>query len=197
MEAFSQTVMFAFVAIFAENIIFSRGLGTSTMLLAAKNNRQFLGLGLCITYICTASSMLSYIADKLFLSNETSYMYMPIIYIIIIGGVYILTLLVMWKWAYVIFVKMKKFVHFSVFNCAVLGSLLLNAKRNSTFLEYTAFGLCTGIGFMVATYLLSIVYERLNSDSIPDSFRGYPIILVYIGILSMAFFGLVGHQLAW
>lgn len=197
MASFAQTVLLAFVAIFAENIVFSRGLGTSTMLLAAKNNRQFLGLGLCITYICTASSMLSYIADKLFLNSETSYLYMPIIYIIIIGGIYILTLLIMWKWAYVIFVRMKKFVHFSVFNCAVLGALLLNAKNNSTFWEYAGFGLCTGIGFMIATYLLSIVYERLNSESIPDSFRGYPIVLVYIGIISMAFFGLVGHQLTW
>ena len=46
-----------------------------------------------------------------------------------------------------------------------------------------AFGLGTGIGFILASYLISIGYDRLNSDKIPPAFRGFPITLIYVCLL--------------
>ena len=195
MNTIAKIIMVSFVAMFIENTIFARALGTSTMLIAAKNKKQLVGFGLSITYITSVASAISYFADKLFLANESSYLFMPMIYVVIVGLVYILTLLILWKFVYRVFISMKKYVHISSFNCAVLGALFLNSKSSDTFLGYIGFGLGTGIGFMIATYFLSIAYEKLYSEDVPDSFRGYPLILVYIGILSMAFYGLIGHQL--
>lgn len=196
MDTIAQVITVSFMAMFVENTIFARALGTSTMLIAAKNKNQFFGFGISITYITCITSAISYFADKIFLKSDSSYMYMPIVYVVIVGLVYILTLLVLWKFANKIFLSMKKFVHISSFNCAVLGALFLNSKNSDSFLGYVGFGLGTGIGFMIATYLLSVAYDKLYADDVPDSFRGYPLIMVYIGILSMAFYGLVGHQLS-
>ncbi|MEG0615200.1 MAG: Rnf-Nqr domain containing protein [Oscillospiraceae bacterium] len=196
METFMKIISIAFIAIFIENTIFARALGTSTMIIAAKNKKQLIGFGICITYISCTASILTYFADKYLLDYELSYLYMPILYVVIIGVIYIVTLLILWKFAYKIFISMKKFVHISAFNCAVLGALLINSKVSHTLLEYIGFGLGTGIGFMIATYFLSTVYTKLYSDDVPESFRGFPLVMVYIGILSMAFYGLVGHQLA-
>lgn len=196
MTTFVQVVMVSFIAIFIENTIFARALGTSTMLIAAKNETQLMGFGICITYISAVSSALSYLADKFLLKNENSELYMPLVYVAIIAVVYIVTLLILWRVAYKLFRSMKKFVHISAFNCAVLGALFLNSQHCSTIFEYLGFGIGTGLGFMMAAYFLSIVYEKLYSEEVPASFRGFPLIMIYIGIISMALYGLIGHQLA-
>ena len=38
-------------------------------------------------------------------------------------------------------------------------------------------------------------WDKLYSEKAPYAFRGYPLMLIYIGILSMAFWGLSGHTL--
>lgn len=40
---------------------------------------------------------------------------------------------------------------------------------------------------------LNIAHEKLDSDKIPRIFRGYPIMLVYIGVISLAFYALAGY----
>ena len=56
--------------------------------------------------------------------------------------------------------------------------------------EYIFRGIGTGLGFMFAIYITAIVYDRLHDASVPYCFRGYPLTLIYIGIISMAFYGL-------
>lgn len=192
MEIFAKIIAVCFIAVLSENIIFSHALGTSTMLIAAKNKNQFWGFGISITYITTLASILSYFADRLLLKSELSYMYMPIIYVAVVGIIYTVTLLILWRFFRKLFISAKKFIHISSFNCAVLGALFLNAQKGYSLLEYVGFGLGTGIGFMFATYLLSIAYDKLFSNDAPESFRGIPLTLVYIGILSMAFYGFSG-----
>ena len=37
------------------------------------------------------------------------------------------------------------------------------------------------------------IVKKLDSDKIPRIFRGYPIMLVYIGVISLAFYALAGY----
>lgn len=194
MDTIIKVLIIALTATVVENTIFSKALGTSTMLIVAKNKKQIFGFGVCMIYICTISSALTYFVDKLFLNNESSFLYMPLLYVIIIGFVYIVTLLALWKWAYKLFKEVKKFVHISAFNFAVLGALFLNSTVNDTFIEYVGFGLGTGFGFLLATYLVSVSFDKLTSENVPESFKGFPIMLIFVGIISMAFYALGGFQ---
>lgn len=185
----------AFVAVFVENTIFSRALGTSTLVIVARSRKNLFGFGLCVTYITAVISVLTYFVDKLWIDNSSSYVYMPLIYIIILGIVYISTLLCMWKFAPRLFARMRKYVHVSAFNCAVLGSMFLISKYCETLSDYFIHGLGIGLGFVFAVYMTAIVYDKIYSEKAPYAFRGYPLMLIYIGILSMAFWGLSGHTL--
>lgn len=195
MELMGNIMMTAFIAVFVENTIFSRALGTSTLIVVARSRKNLFGFGLSVTYITAVISVLTYFVDKLFINGSNSYVYMPLIYIIVLGLVYILTLLCMWKFASGIFSRIKKYIHISAFNCAVLGSMFLISKYCETLFDYFIHGLGIGLGFVFAVYLTSIVYDRIYSDKTPYSFRGYPLMLLYLGILSMAFWGLSGHTL--
>ena len=188
-------MMTAFVAVFVENTILSRALGTSTLVVIARNRKNLLGFGLSVTYITALISVLTYFVDSIFINNSNSYVYMPLIYICVLGFVYIITLLCMWKFAPSLFSRMRKYVHISAFNCAVLGSMFLISKYCETLSDYFIHGMGIGLGFVFAVYLTAIVYDKLYSEKTPYAFRGYPLMLIYLGILSMAFWGLSGHTL--
>ncbi len=195
MEIIRNIFITAFTAVLAENTIFSRALGTSTLIIVSRNRKNLLGFGLSVTYITAVMSMLTYFINKAFDVDENSYIYAPLVYIIILGAVYIITLLCLWRFAPPLFGKVKKYVHISAFNCAVLGAMFLAGEKCETFAEYLIYGFGTGLGFMLAVYFAAIVYDRLYSEKTPYSFRGYPLFLIYIGILSMAFWGLSGYTL--
>ena len=59
---------------------------------------------------------------------------------------------------------------------------------------WTALG--AGGGYVLAMLLCWSIRERLDLCDIPKAFRGAPILFIYLGLLSLALFGLVGHQLA-
>ena len=50
----------------------------------------------------------------------------------------------------------------------------------------------TGLGFMLVMVLFSAIREKLESNDIPESFKGVPIALITAGILALAFMGLTG-----
>lgn len=195
MSYFLQMVTVALTAIFIENTIFARAFGTSTLIVVSRNRKNIFGFGLCVTYITAVTGIVCYFIDKLTAENELNYIYKPFVYILSLGLVYIITLLCLWRFMNKVFGKMRKYVHISAFNCAVLGAMFLNSKYCTTLGEYIVHGIGVGLGFVFAVYLVAIVYDRLYSENVPYCFRGYPLVLLYIGILSMAFYGLLGHSL--
>ncbi|MCD7730910.1 MAG: hypothetical protein LUI05_05380 [Oscillospiraceae bacterium] len=194
-----QIIMVSFVAVFAENTIFARALGTSTLITVARSRKNILGFGICVTYITAVTGALCYFIDKYLNGSESNFAYIvrPLIYIITLGLVYVVTLLCLWKLLYRIFGRIKKYVHISAFNCAVLGAMFLNSKYCTTLAEYIFHGIGIGLGFVFAVYMVVIVYDKLYSKEVPYCFRGYPLLLIYIGILSMAFYGLMNYQLTY
>lgn len=191
MQMLAKIFMIALVQIFAENTIMTKGFGSSTMIISAKNKRYLFGFSICITYFTVITSILSFVVDKIFSNSTINYIYFPVIYVIIIGIVYVITLLILRRFINKLFVKVKKYVHLSAFNCAVFGALLTQNLKGCPITDYIFYGFGVGLGFFLSSYYLSIVYDKLNSDVIPKSFRGYPVMLIYIGIISMAFFGFI------
>lgn len=90
--------------------------------------------------------------------------------------------------------KHQKYVHLSVFNAAVLGALFLNTTYHADFFSYMGFGVGIAAGFFIAVFFLHIANERLNSPLIPEAFRGMPIMMVFVGIMSLAFYALTGYN---
>ena len=183
----------AVIAIFVQNIIFTRGLDTSASLFIIRKRYSIWQFGLILTVITTLSSILVFFGDKHIERTRYAYYMTPLVYVMMVGVVYIGVLLFCsllkkhWQ-------RIRPMIHLAGFNSAVFGALLLSGKYSLS--GHIAFGLGTGLGFTLASYLISVGYDRLNSDKIPPAFRGFPITLIYVGILSLAFYGLIGHELS-
>ena len=74
--------------------------------------------------------------------------------------------------------------------------LLVTGFGNSALGESMWMALGAGGGYALAMLICWSIRERLDLSDIPRAFRGAPILFIYLGLLSLALFGLVGHQLA-
>ncbi len=206
-----------FLSLLTDNLIFTKALGTSTLMAASKNRFNLLILSLMMTVYSVAGCMLTTLLywnipiirhDSVILES----LFSPFLYTAVISVIYIAVLLLLYVVCGRRFSIIKKYVHLSAFNCAVMGVMhlcfaperfLTGSFVPTDFMGISVpmvdartvygsllFGIQMGLGFLLASLLLISVRKRLYADEVPSAFRGFPAILVYIGLLSMAIYAI-------
>lgn len=188
---FGGLIISVITALLAENFVFARALGVSTMIMAAKNKRNLPGICLGVLYFTLTASWAAWL-----LSHRTADIqkpFVPLTYVLTIGLIYLITLLLAFIFFKGRFGRIKKYVHISAFNSVIMGTIFLSMNSCTALYEYLLFGLCSGAGFAAAAYMLSGVYGQLYSKDVPSVFRGYPAVMIFTGIIAMALYGILGH----
>lgn len=185
MNLILQTLLASLAAVTVENVIFTTAFGTSTLIELTRKKWNILSFGGFITAFAVLGSIISWLFEKVMLQNSIAQRFMPSAYILSIGIVYIFTLIAIWLISKKVFKKLKKYVHLSAFNCTVLSALFNNTITGAELPQRILYSAQIGIGFALATYIFSVNYNKLNSEDIPSAFSGFPIYLLYIGIVSM------------
>jgi electron transport complex protein RnfA len=88
--------------------------------------------------------------------------------------------------------RINVFLPFAGINTTVLGTMLLNQELSITFLKSLAFGIGSALGFSFVLLLMTAAVERLQVADVPIPFRGLPIVLITLAMISMAFMGFSG-----
>ena len=88
--------------------------------------------------------------------------------------------------------QINVFLPFAGINTTVLGAMLLTGEPVQTLLQALAFGLGSATGFALILLIMTAATERLETTDIPAPFRGLPIQLVTLALISMAFMGFSG-----
>ncbi|MBR1591824.1 MAG: hypothetical protein IJ666_02295 [Ruminococcus sp.] len=178
------------IAFLCANLILTRALGTSTMFTAAGSRSNLIGTAAVITVFTTIGSAAAYIIDSLLPQSLDDIRLL--LYTAAIGLIYTGLLFALKKFSGKNFYRYRKYIHISAFNCAVMGTVFTvsGTAEIAGFFGYISAGLEAGAGFVLASLILTAAYKRLNSYKVPVSFRGFPAILVYLGIISMALYAL-------
>ena len=182
-------------ALFVENIVFTRAIGTSWMFYLTKRPKELLRYVLLLMAVTTVSGLIGYPLRGIVYNSEFRHVLIPLLYIAVMAAVYLA--------AYFLIKKFlpDQFEHFgmtlgaAVFNCATLGSLLIPSSERLDLIGTIGYGIGMSLGFGFAVIMVSYGLTRLEYCRVPKIFRGIPIALIYLGLLSLAFYGLVGHQL--
>ncbi len=182
-------------AIFVENAVLSRGLGMSRMIRLPLNNRERTRFSLLVIVITTISSILCWFAQYFIREHEYVFFIRPMLFIVCISAVYLSVYFISKKFMTKIFEEIKGDLAMAAFNCTVFGTVLIGAQTGVGFLQMLGFGIGSGIGYLLAVLLVCQVRRRLQLCDVPKAFDGFPITLIYIGLLSLALYGLIGHQL--
>lgn len=195
MEFLIDFILLAMTAITLENAIFTRALGIDKTVFTVNRGKQILVYGGMVTVVTMLSSMVGYWLTELLASMGWSSFYRSIIYLVGMSLVYIACHFGLMLLPKRIASRANGYLSLASFNCAVLGSVMLSAMQSYTFAQYMGFGFGTGVGFTAAYWLVVEGRRRIELSALPRSFRGFPSMVLYIGIMSLAFYGLSGHQL--
>lgn len=82
-------------------------------------------------------------------------------------------------------------------NSAIVGTVILTVYQGLSFGESIAFALGSSVGYFAAIILISEGERKIAHDRVPEAFRGLPITLIYISILALGIYGLIGHMIAF
>ena len=186
---------YAVLAIFAQNAIFTRGLGVSRLVQLVGDDRTSSGwfaLMLCVTQILVAP--LAFFAGGGIAPLENRAQLRPLVYLACIA------LVCLFEYLVLRLVKgprsglLIRILPLAALNSCVLGTVLVERTQSFTLGQSLGFGLGSGLGYLLAVMLVTEAKNRLRSRAIPAAFRGLPITLVYIGVLALAIYGFTGHS---
>lgn len=199
LQAVAQFFTYAVIAIFAENAVFFRSMGVSR-LIKLVNDPDVNTWQYCIPTILvqTLSAPLGWaVQNRLFpyLTRRTpDWLPLAALRPLAFLTCSLIAMAVVWV---LVGISRKRAAYreqlpAATFNCCVIGTLLISANQNYDLLQWIAFGFGSGLGYLVAVLVVDEGRRRLRSKDVPAIFRGLPSTLIYIGIISLAIYGLVG-----
>lgn len=186
---------YAVLAIFAQNAIFTRGLGVSRLVQLVGDKRTsswWFALMLCITQVLVAP--LAFYACRLLAPLPNRAQLRPVVYLACIAVVCLFELVVLKLARGPRSGQLIRILPIAAVNSGVLGTVLVERIQSFTLEQSIGFGLGSGLGYLLAVMLVTEAQNRLRSRAIPEAFRGLPITLIYIGVLALAIYGFTGHS---
>ena len=186
---------YAVLAIFAQNAIFTRGLGVSRLVQLVGDKRTsswWFALMLCVTQVLVAP--LAFYAGRLLAPLPNRAQLRPVVYLVCIAVVCLFELVVLKLAKGPRSGQLIRILPIAAVNSGVLGTVLVERTQSFTLEQSIGFGLGSGLGYLLAVMLVTEAQNRLRSRAIPEAFRGLPITLIYIGVLALAIYGFTGHS---
>lgn len=194
MEFIRDYLLLLVSSVLLQNIVFARGIGITSILYTGRQNGSRLLFGALLTLFSLLSSMACYLLRApLEASGAQNYIY-PLVFVAVTAVIYVVIYLVVGIFLPRLFEKISALLPPAAFSCVLLGTLLLVVYQKMDLPQTLVFSLGTGIGYLLAIWLIEEGRRRLDIARVPESFRGLPITLLYIAIISLALFGFIGNH---
>ncbi len=197
MELLMEILSVFLSAALLENMVFSRALGVSRTTLVQEKKAAVIGFSISVLFMCTVSSVMGWGIRWLLGWPQvtlTLFAKQAALFLAVVASYALLYLLVHSKMKNLISM-FGNVMSYAAFNGAVYGSLLISSTKELGLWQSLVHGFGAGCGMVLASTLILIGHRRLDVRNLPRAFRGIPIMLLYIGMLALALYGLVGHNL--
>lgn len=194
---FLSEMFAAFItAMMLENLLFARAIDIPG-LYEKRSPQQILLIGSILTAIIAVCSVPAYFINNLFTSHAAFVPYMTLSFLLLNCLVFLGFYFGIRRFAPAVFAQIGNALPFYGVNCATLGTLLIAARLSTNIHFSSFFGYClgSGVGFTCAMFVIWSMRQSMSLSRTPKAFRGLPITLIYLGILSLSLFGLLGNQL--
>ena len=194
MTVFLRLISAAFYVMLFQNLIFNGGYGISEAVRMSAKPRQLVPMAIFITYFSTLVSVICVLLDTIPVINELSEIMHAIIFIAVVGVLYIITVslvLLSGKAS----PRTVRRIGVAAFNTLIFAVPLINFRSAFTVAEAIGAGIGAGIAFVIADILINSGLKRLElNKSIPKCFKGTPAMFIYVALLSLAFIGISGNS---
>lgn len=191
-------VQIAIGAILINNFVLSRFLGLCPFFGVSKKTSSAVGMGVAVIFVMTLASMFTWAIYSYILAPRGLVYLKTIVFILVIASLVQLVEMALQRFSPSLHESLGIYLPLITTNCAILGVAILNIGENVftgkpyTFVEATANGITSGIGFTLALVLMAGIREKLELAEIPKPLEGLPIAFVAAGLMAIAFLGFSG-----
>lgn len=179
-------------SIFVNNYVFARFLGICPLLGVSSKTETAAGMGAAVTFVITLSSAITWVIHEFILVNLGLEYLITIVFILVIASLVQFVEMFLKKSSPGLYNSLGVYLPLITTNCVVLGVAILNIDAGYSFIETIVNALGSSIGFFIAIVFLAAINERVATSDIPEVFKGFPISLVTVGLMSIAFMGFQG-----
>ncbi len=192
-------------SIFIDNMIFAYFLGMCSYLAVSKTVKTSMGLGIAVVFVLVITVPLNFLLNKYLLSPGSLSWISPsladtdlsflsfIMFIAVIAALVQLVEMVVEKFSPALYSALGIFLPLIAVNCAILGaSLFMQERELQTVGESVAFGLGSGIGWLLAIVAIAAIREKIRYSNIPAPLRGLGITFIITGLMGIAFMSFFG-----
>ncbi len=187
-----ELIIILMTSVLVNNYVLNKFLGICPFLGVSKKLDQASGMGIAVTFVMLVASAVTWPIQMYVLNpNDLGYL-QTIIFILVIAALVQFVEIVLKKYIPALHKSLGVYLPLITTNCAVLGVTINNIKDEYSFIEAMVSALGCGLGFLLAMVLFAGVRSRVDSENIPECFKGLPITLVSAAIVAMSFMGFGG-----
>ena len=174
------------------NVVLSQFLGLCPFLGVSKKTDTAAGMGGAVIFVITLSSFVTSVIYQFILVPTHMEYLQTIVFILIIAALVQFVEMFLKKAMPSLYQALGVYLPLITTNCAVLGVALINVQKDYNILQGTVNGFATAVGFTLSIIVMAGIREKIEYNDIPESFRGFPIVLITAGLMAIAFFGFSG-----
>ncbi len=188
----SDLILVIFSAAIINNIIVMEMLGADPALVFLRKLDIARGLSLTLLILLPLLTACGFMINSwVLVPNQVEYLQLLVYILLILCLSGLLT-----TFGHVVFKKshtvLKIFLPYAAINTTVMGTLLLASEHSKNLLAAFGYGLGSAAGFALVLFMLTAINERLEAADVPTPFRGIPVLLLTLTLMSMGFMGFTG-----
>lgn len=193
---FSTLMTILFTAMLVNNLVLAQFLGICPFLGVSTRIKTAFSMGLAVTFVMLMAGVITWLIQNYLLAPLGLEYLRTVAYILVVASFVQLVEMILMKFSPALYRALGVYVALITTNCAILGMALIITMREYTLLQAVFYALGSAAGFVLAITAFASMRERLERASIAPSMKGAPIALVAAALMSIAFMGFSGFNLA-
>lgn len=195
MKMVSDLLVTALFTVFVQNLVLNSGLGMSEAIRVSTKPGMFGKFAAMISGFSVVTSVICSLLNTVIGFGAMPFAGKAAVYGGILAAVYILICVIL-KLIFRVTDKFLGTLGIAALNTLVFAVPFINDSAAYSFADSIGSGLGAGIAFVLAAALISKGSAALDkNENIPEAFRGTPAMLIYVGLLSLAFAGFADSSL--
>ena len=179
-------------SIFVNNYVLGQFLGICPTLGVTSKVETAKGMVAAVIFVVTLSSIITWVIQYYILDPLKIGYLQTVVFILVIASLVQTVEMIMKKSMPNLYEALGVYLPLITTNCIVLGVAIKNINENYNLLETTINSAAAAVGFLIALVILASIREKIEDNDLPEAFKGGPITLITLGLMSIAFMGFAG-----
>ena len=188
----SELFSIIIASIFVNNYVLGQFLGICPTLGVTSKVETAKGMGAAVIFVVTLSSIITWIIQYYILDPLNIGYLQTVVFILVIASLVQTVEMIMKKSMPNLYEALGVYLPLITTNCIVLGVAIKNINESYNLLETTVNSAAAAVGFLIALVILASIREKIEDNDMPEAFKGGPITLITLGLMSIAFMGFAG-----